>query len=267
MNQAFSLVWTSGVYQLVNALVQPYTCLMLATAVGIVNLWRRRRESRACCYFIALPFGAVFVLSLPLVAYLALGSLEWGYPPRDRRPGGASAIVVLSGAVLVRDAVQPRDELGDSTLYRCIEAARAYCAGPPLPVVATGGNADPESPATPCAVLMANFLPTQGVSTADLIVEPRARSTYENAVESRKLLQSRGVRKVILVTEATHMRRSVLAFRKQGFDVTPWPCHHQATELRLEIAHVLPNAGAAAACVTVAHEWLGLAWYWFTGKI
>jgi uncharacterized SAM-binding protein YcdF (DUF218 family) len=48
-----------------------------------------------------------------------------------------------------------------------------------------------------------------GVKRADLIVEKGARSTHENALETRKLLERREIREVILVTEATHMRRAV----------------------------------------------------------
>jgi uncharacterized SAM-binding protein YcdF (DUF218 family) len=61
----------------------------------------------------------------------------------------------------------------------------------------------------PDGELTGDFLVEHGVKRADLIVEKGARSTYENALESRKLLERREIREVILVTEATHMRRAV----------------------------------------------------------
>lgn len=260
---------TDGAYRLADGLLQPYTLAVLLTGAALAHLWRRRRESRGRLLLAVVPFGALTVLSLPPVAHLALGSLEWAYPPRGSRPSGApaGAVVVLSAGVFPPDSVRPRDVLGDSSLYRCLEAARAYRAGPPLPVVAAGGKPDPSVPGVPCAELMAEFLATQGVRPADLVVEARSRTTHENAVEVRKVLAPRGVRRVILVTDAVHMRRASLCFRRQGFDVIPWPAHHRATELGHSVFLLLPTPYAVGNCLAAAHEWMGLAWYRLTGKL
>jgi uncharacterized SAM-binding protein YcdF (DUF218 family) len=114
---------------------------------------------------------------------------------------------------------------------------------------------------------MRDFLVGHGAEPADLIVDNAGRTTHENAVESRKLLERRRIREVILVTSACHMLRSVLCFRKQGLVVTPSPCHHRATEFCLCTGAFLPRPEAASACMEVAHEWLGLAWYWLRGRI
>jgi uncharacterized SAM-binding protein YcdF (DUF218 family) len=259
--------WTFALYNLVVSLLRPYTLLFLLTGLAVANLWRRRRESRGRLLLAVVPFGLLTMISLPLVSYVALGTLEWRYPPPGRRPTEAEAIVVLSGSVRARGAVRHRDALGSDSLDRCLEAAEVYLQGPPLPLLATGGKVDPSEPGPPCAQLMADFLRGKGVRDADLIVEDRSRSTYENAVESRKLLDKRRIRKVILVTEATHMRRSEHCFRKQGIEVIPWACNHRATPLTPSLSLILPSPGAAKACTDVAHEWLGLAWYWLRGRI
>jgi uncharacterized SAM-binding protein YcdF (DUF218 family) len=257
----------SHAYYLIDGLLRPYTFLMLLTGLGLCLVWRRRRESRRVLLLVAAPFGCLTALSLPVVAYLALASLEWSYPPQDRRPPDAEAIVVLSGAVLARDVIRTHEMLGETSLYRCLEAVRAYKAGPPLPVVATGGTVLPDDKSLPCAVLMVEFMESAGVAAPDLRVEPRARTTHENAQETRALLAPRGVRKIVLVTDATHMWRSVLCFRRAGFEVTPWPSYHRATEFRPTLLALLPAPNAVADCLTVAHEWMGLVYYRLTGKI
>jgi len=261
------MTWVSRGYYVVDGLLRPYTLLLLLTGLALAHLWRRRRESRRRLLLAVVPFGVLVVLSLPAAAYLALGSLEWAYPPLTRRPEGAQAIVVLSGAMIERDSVRTHDVLGDTSLYRCMEAARVYRLGPPLPVVATGGKIDPDTPGLPCAVLMADFLKTQGVAAADIVMEDRARTTFENAAETRRVLEPKGIRSVILVTDATHMARSVLCFRKQGFTVTPWPCSHRATEFVPSASFVFPTPYAVGDCLTAAHEWMGLLWYRLTGKV
>jgi uncharacterized SAM-binding protein YcdF (DUF218 family) len=100
-----------------------------------------------------------------------------------------------------------------------------------------------------------------------VIVENGSRSTYENALESRKLLERRGIRAVILVTDASHMLRAVCCFRKQGIHVIPAACHHVATQYPWSLSAWLPDPASASLCVNAAHEWLGLAWYWLRGRI
>jgi Uncharacterized conserved protein len=46
-------------------------------------------------------------------------------------------------------------------------------------------------------------------------------NTHDEAVAFRKLAQSQGWSKVLLVTSALHMRRAVALFKKQGIEVTP----------------------------------------------
>ena len=134
-------------------------------------------------------------------------------------------------------------------------------------MLVSGGKVDPGSSGPPGAEVMHAFLSQQGVDAADLITESRSRTTYENAVESCRLLRERGVRKILLVTDAVHMHRAARCFRKQGVEVVPAPCNHRATEFDLSLFAFLPDPRAAAGLQEAAHEWLGLAWYWLQGRI
>jgi uncharacterized SAM-binding protein YcdF (DUF218 family) len=261
------MAWSHELYLFVSYLLEPYTLLVVLLGVALGYLWCRCRNRRRAVGLAIVPWVALTVISLPATGYLALGTLEWRYRPLRSRPAPAEAIVVLSAGALRADAVRLRDELSGNSLVRCVHAAFVYHQGPPLPVVVTGGKADPGTFGRPDGELMGDFLVEHGVKRADVIVENGARSTYENALESRKLLDQRGIREVILVTEATHMLRAVCCFRKQGIHVVPSPCHQRATQFPWSFAALLPDCGSACDCVSAAHEWLGLAWYWLKGRI
>jgi uncharacterized SAM-binding protein YcdF (DUF218 family) len=261
------MAWAHDFYLFVTYLFRPYTFFMVLLGLALVWLWRKCRDFRRTVLLAVFPYLALTLISLPAVSYVALGTLEWRYPPLERRPTHAQAIVVLSAGVLHPDAVRLRDELTVNSLVRCLHGAEVYHQGPPLPVLVTGGNVDPRDTGRPDGDVMGEFLLTQGVEQADLIVENKARTTYENAVESRKLLEQRQIREVVLVTEANHMLRSVLCFRKQGIVVTPSACRHRATEFFWSVRAFLPDQGATAGFVEAAHEWVGLAWYWLHGRI
>jgi uncharacterized SAM-binding protein YcdF (DUF218 family) len=169
---------------------------------------------------------------------------------------------VLGGGVEHPDGV----ELAGDTLKRCAHAAEIYRQGPACPVLVSGGKVDGEFPGPPLAHLMRDHLVQLGVPAADVIVEDASRSTYENALGCRRLLEERGLQKVILVTDAVHMPRALGCFRKQGMEVAPAPCHYQASWDGWLLS-VVPNPASANGCQKAAHEWIGVLWYRLRGRI
>jgi uncharacterized SAM-binding protein YcdF (DUF218 family) len=55
------------------------------------------------------------------------------------------------------------------------------------------------------------------------VIDRRPENTFENALFSKELADSRSGERWILVTSAFHMPRAVGAFRAVGFEVEPWP--------------------------------------------
>jgi uncharacterized SAM-binding protein YcdF (DUF218 family) len=254
-------------FTITNIFLQPFTLLLLIMGLLIANLWRKRRERRGRLLPLTIAFAALLLTTIPAVIYPALGSLEWRFPPLLRRPDGAEAIVVLGGGMVPADAIRPRAELTEATVFRCLHAAEIYHQGKPCPVIVTGGTVDPSSSVPPNAPYMRDLLVHLGVSPADVVIEDRARTTYENAVETRRILERLQVRKILLVTEAIHMFRSLQCFREQGIEVVPAACHYRATEFRYKLGDFLPSPGAAGNGGAVIHEWLGMVWYWLKGRL
>jgi uncharacterized SAM-binding protein YcdF (DUF218 family) len=254
-------------YQAVVSLLNPYIVLWLLLGLAIANLWHQRRESRGRLLLVTLVFVGLTIECLPVTGYLALGSLEWHYPPLRHRPADVGAIVVLGGSVLPADAGRAHAELGRSTFARCQYAVEVYRQRESCPILVSGGRVDPD-PATPAVShLMHDYLVSQGVPPGEIITEDQSRTSHENAVESARLLSARKIRKIVLVTEATHMIRAESAFRKQGLDVVPAPCNARASNFSGTPFDFLPSPKAALDCQEVLHEWIGLAWYWLHGRI
>lgn len=254
-------------YRLIAGLVDPFIVCFLLVGLALAGLWRSRDVPRGRLWLLTGAFLALVLVCLPPVMFLAVGTLEWAYPPKYDVPNGTQAIVVLGGRVDPADKVRPRPELGDEAVMRCLKAAQLYRAGGPCLVVVSGGNVDPNHPGPTCAKAMADFLVSVGVAFDDLVLEGRSRTTYENAVETRRLLKPRGVERIVLVTSATHLRRSERCFRGQGFEVTPRGCNYRATEFQWSFRAFLPSSDAAQTFNAVVHEWLGSFWYWVHGRI
>jgi uncharacterized SAM-binding protein YcdF (DUF218 family) len=251
---------------ILHQLIQPAFWLYLLAALTLASLWWKGRKSRRLVV-LTLVFILLWVLSTPVAAYLALRSLEAGCPPLEERADDVEAIVVLSGYVRVLDEEGKRVELGVDTLYRCIKAAEVYKQGKPCLVVVSGGKVDPSSPGPPLAVPMRAFLLELGVPDRDILLEERSATTYENAVESCRLLDERQMHRILLVTDAAHMKRAVGCFRKQGASVTPCGCNYRAGRMNWCLNAFLPDSSAAEGFREAWHEWLGAGWYGFCGRM
>jgi uncharacterized SAM-binding protein YcdF (DUF218 family) len=252
-------------YSLLAYLLQPYVLLLLLIGVALAALWRRRQETSRRLLVLGVLYLLLVLLSVPAVAYFVVGSLEWQQPAAV--DADTDIIVVLGGGVLPADAGRPHAELDASSAFRCLHAAELYHRRKPCRVLISGGNPQPDPSVPPCADLMAELLRKLGVKESDLLVENTSRTTYENAVESRKLLEKLPPRKLLLVTEGIHLHRAVLCFRKQGIAVEPSGCRYQATEFKPSVSLFLPDLGGIAACQEASHEWLGIIWYWLCRRI
>lgn len=254
-------------YQILVVFAQPTLILFLVLGLAIANLWRKRQIARGPLLLVTIPYVVLMILCIPAVSYLAKGTLEWPYPPLDTVPDDAQAIVILSGYLLAPDKVRAHAELGHDTLYRCQHGVRLHQKAKRLPILVSGGSLRDDGSGPRLGDAMRDFLVEQGVSPSAIWVENRSQSTYENALECSKILQVRGIQHIVLVTDAEHMRRSLLCFRKQGITVTPAACNHVATKFEYHFDDFVPNPRRAGGFERVFHEWLGIAYYWVLGRL
>jgi uncharacterized SAM-binding protein YcdF (DUF218 family) len=144
-------------------------------------------------------------------------------------------------------------------------------------ILLSGGRIDfvesGDSPAEDMAVL----LEMMGVPTQAMLLENRSRNTFESAQAAWEMLSGRGIQRIILVTSAQHMPRSVAFFESQGFSVIPAPTDYSITQeewqrishpdLATVLVNLLPDAGNLATTTSSLKEYLGLLVYWLRGQV
>lgn len=245
-------------------------CLLLIAAL----LLRKKEKLRT-----ALMFFVVIVLWLAGNRWVSLGlarSLEWQYLPQAELPS-ADAIVLLGGST--EPALSPRTQVEvNSAADRIIHAAELYHAGKAPVILLSGGSIDwlPESSGSP-AQQMAVILQMLDVPQEALWLDTKSLNTYENALCSREILEEHGIQKVLLVTSAMHMPRSVALFEKQGIEVIPAPADFTVTEegwnnlytasLETALISIFPNASSLSLTTNVLKEYFGMAVYRMRGWI
>ncbi|MBK1986080.1 YdcF family protein [Sphaerospermopsis aphanizomenoides BCCUSP55] len=229
--------------------------------VALVTLWKRPKIAAIC---ISLSLVLLLVCSNAWVAKSLVRSLEWQNIPSAEIPQ-VEAIVVLGGAT--KSGVWPRptvdlSESGDRVIY----AAQLYRQKKAPIIVLSGGRIDWRGSGSPEAADMANILISLGIPAEAIIQEPDSLNTYQNAVNVKKILTNRGIKKVLLVTSAMHTPRSLKIFQRQGMDVIPAPTDFLVSKGELEeltstpkgaILNLLPDANNLHQFTNALKEYIG----------
>ena len=256
------------IYQLVVQLVTPYCMCLIATCVAVGVVCRKGGVGKWLRGAVIGPLACLYLLSLPPVTHLLAWSLEGGYPARQSWPAETQAVVVLSAGCMSQPGDKRRYVPSPQTIMRCLHAEEVARHLGNKPIVVCGGKADEQRQAESDAQLMQAFLLKLGVSPQLIVMEQRSRTTHENASYAAKVLADQGWQRVVLVTDASHLTRSVLCFRSQGIEVIASPATHSIGPLPQNIAlWLLPSLESIIVSHSAIHEWLGLAWYWLKGRL
>lgn len=240
--------------KILAGLILPPLGPLILIALGLVLAIHRPRAGRIVA---TIGLLAALALCTPGTVRLLLDGLE-DTPVLDMHTlDKADAIVILAGG---RRSYAP--EFGGETvnalsLERIRYGARlARHSG--LPVMVSGGA--PRGGTAEGELMKASLEEDFGIAVR--WVESRSRDTRENADYCAAAMQPSGHKRIVLVTHAAHMRRSVEAFEAAGFTVLPAPTAHLLNRTPDESAMPsLPGMSSAYAGWYASHEWLGLLAY------
>ena len=241
------------------ALLRPSSVLLLLCVFGTL-LHRRRWGFRALILGVS---GFVAVAVIPVDRWL-MAPLEERFP-RMPAPAHVDGIIVLGGGVDTARTL----EHGIPALTAAAERMTAF-AGlsrryPEARLVFTGGSgALFENGLTEAEV--ARMLFTElGIPPARVVYEDQSRTTFENAVLTRRLVNPQPGEVWLLVTSANHMPRAVGVFRHVGWPVMPWPVAYKTPPMGDDIQFG-PLGDHLVGVDLAVHEWAGLVAYYVTGR-
>jgi uncharacterized SAM-binding protein YcdF (DUF218 family) len=223
--------WASVSWKLFHLLQQKQ--IILPVLAGMIAArwvlpWRRWRY-RVSRLGMGL-FFSYFIIATPVTAHIGGRALAALIPPDSGQT--ADAIVILGRGTKFRPS-------------RVRVAADLWQQGR-APEIFASGRGD--------AIQIGQMLKKEGIPTSAIDGEPCSATTNENAEFTAAILQPRGVRSIILITDSPHMMRSVLTFQSLGFKVIP---------------HVSPipnDLDENRATFLVFREWVGLIGYGAMGR-
>jgi uncharacterized SAM-binding protein YcdF (DUF218 family) len=242
------------------------SCILLLITLFLLL----RKRSRLALIPVTLTFLILVLSSSAGVSNAIVQSLEFQYLPQQIPT--ADAIVVLGGST--GSAIPPRpwieiQEEGDRVLY----GAKLYRDKKAPRIILSGGRVDWRPSSGSEAEDMAILMETMGVPRSAMLLEPNSLNTRENAVNSLEIMKAQKIQKILLVTSAMHMPRSMLIFKKLGIDAIAAPTDYTSLQLdqasrsswEATILDSFPDADQMRRTTRALKEYIGILVYRLRG--
>ncbi len=231
----------------------------------ILLIWRWFSKNQALkkrLLILAILFLVVF--TNPCIYNMS--NLAWQSKPINLSTDKKYEAGILLGGMAGYDK-NNRGYFGDNA-DRFIQTANLYHQRIIKKIIVSGGTGslNQEEPAE-AFFLRAQFI-ANGVNDSDILIESRSRNTYENAIYSKKIIDSLQLKPpFVLITSAIHMKRSENVFKKTNIDYISFPCDYKVNEENFSFdEYLIPNISLLNKWSFLLKEIVGLYVYKLTGK-
>lgn len=212
-------------------LTKPFPVILVFAALFWLARFIPRRPRRPLRILLSGLLCVYLLVICPPAVNLAAKGLSSQIPPY--RGESADAVVILGRG----------NELNPSRVALAAELWQDHRA----PLVFASGTID--------APKMVKMLHQKGIPDQATEGEDCSRTTYENAEYTAQILKPEGIKRILLVTDAPHMLRSLLTFQGFGFTVIPIP------------SSSLKELKPAMRTTMVLREYAGLLGYGLMGRL
>ena len=223
----------------------PSNLLVALALLGVALLSIKRLRRAGTVLAAAGVLGLAFAGLSPLANWVVL-PLEERFPVfrDDGRP--VDGVIVLGGAVQAEESFARGQLMVNEAAERVLALADLARRYPGAKVVFSGGGGTIFAEEAPEADALARFGGTLGLASDRVLFENQSRTTFENAVYARRLVDPRPGERWLLVTSAWHMPRAVGCFRRAGFPVVAYPVDFRTRDDRGRLADLHLRVGGAA---------------------
>jgi uncharacterized SAM-binding protein YcdF (DUF218 family) len=229
---------------------------VLLVAVLVRPRWSTRTRT------LVLGFCTLFLytLSIQPISNRLVGSLERPLVSTYKSEGPAyDAVVLLGGLVETNAMASAHVPAYHDSVERLLTTFDLLREGRAKLAILSGGEADGSGINE--AEELAKQLERWGIAKERLVIENKARNTYENATMTKELAQARGLKRIVVVTSAFHMARAHGCFNAAGLEADTLSVDFRSFEPSRFEASYQPRANFFHQSTWALREWAGRAIY------
>jgi uncharacterized SAM-binding protein YcdF (DUF218 family) len=244
-------------------LIMPFSIFFILCLFSLFTKNKKRKKS-----VLILSFVWLFLISNTWIVSKAFKWWEWPFTNISAVGKTYDVGIVLSGGLMsAMPAGADHASMGPNG-DRFTQAFLLYKAGKIKKIFITGISHPQQMAIKMGETRQAAYLLVKwGVKQEDILFEEQARNTRENALNSKQVLNSRFPNaSFLLITSASHMRRSKKCFDKVGMQTEVFPADFNGREYSLTFENFfIPDTQAMSDFDSLWHEWIGYATYKLMG--
>ena len=242
--------------KIVSAFLLPIPIGLFLLLIAFIYLMFNSYKKAKFFSFLALLWFAL--LSFQPVSDAILKPLENAYPSLIETPN-VKYVLVLGSGHKSDDELSITSQIKMVGINRLVEGIRHYKNLENAKLIVSGyGGYDENTHAS----MQEKLAISLGVKKEDIIRLDTPKDTKEEAIEVKKIVKNE---QIILVTSASHMKRSILLFQKEGLNVIASPTNHMA--YGADSLYSYFAARNIKNCEIAIHEYLGLIYSSLRGEI
>lgn len=214
---------------------------------------RRKKVAVITATLLLLFFSNEYIVNKALLFWeenpVPISDLQAGY-----------TTIVLTG--ITESNKSPKDRIYyNKGADRVLHTLQLYRAHKIKSIIISGGAAVVVGEQLPEAESLKETFLISAVPLNEMILETKSRNTRENAMFTKKLIDSLNLKgPFLLVTSAFHMKRAKGCFQKLGINVTGYPVDYYSTDGKFTPDYlIIPSERAFSKWSLLIHEVLG---YW-----
>ena len=240
----------------------PYSFIIITIIIGLIAYLFKLDKIYKSLF--GLVFSVLILISiLPIGKYL-IHILEEQYYDY-KIPEKIDGIIILGGATdayLYNDFNQVIVNDSAERLIGSVEIIKNY---PDAKIIFSGGSGSLYFPNLDHSIVVKQFYESVGINTSKIIFETKSRNTYENIIYSKEIAMPKKNEQWLLITSAFHIKRSKLTAEKINWRLTPYPVDFRVSK-NFTFNLSTDFISNLFFFQTAAHEWLGLTYYYITGR-
>lgn len=244
-------------------LSQPFYWIII---LGLISWLTKRERLKKWTFRFALGFLIFFTNTVIFCEFA-----RWWEPDGKKiEEIGYYDVAVVLGGMAEYDNTLDRLSIrrgGD----RIWQAINLYHLGRVKKILISGANGDLVDKGLNEGVQFRKVLIENGIPAEDILVDSISKNTYQNAIESKKIIDSHPeLSTVLLVTSALHMPRAEACFNEAGFmKMETFTTDHYtgATRNYHFDQWLIPNESVMTDWGKLLHEILGYLTYWIVGYL
>ncbi len=248
--------------KILGYLTQP---LVIILSVLCVAFFSRKTILKKRLYYTSV--ALFFLFTNPLLVNMILHG--WELPTKRYTSLPSYQIGVVLTGVTVTQSAAPNDRVYfNHSSDRILHAYELYQLGKLKKILISGGDGSLTNRDYVESYQLSLFLQRLGMPAEDIVIDTLADNTYENAVESVRILRQMKIpqEQTLLITSGMHMRRALACFHKQKFYPDYFTCDFKSRAFTYTPdSWLVPSVDAMHNWQRLLKEWVGYIAYKLAG--